>query len=72
MVARKQVVLITGAGGEMGDGLIHKLAESSSYDILALDLKPLPETLASKCQARIVGDVLDKRLLERLVSEYEI
>ncbi len=70
--ARKQVVLVTGAGGEVGNGLIHRLARASSYDILALDLKPLDDDTAQKCQARLNGDVLDKRLLERLVSEYEI
>lgn len=72
MMARKQVVLVTGAGGEVGNGLIHRLADKSSYDILALDLKPLDEATADNCQARLVGDVLDQRLLERLVSEYEI
>ncbi len=71
-MSRKQVVVITGAGGEVGNGLVHRLAKSSHYDILALDLKELDDSTASKCQARIIGDVLDTRLLERLVSEYEI
>ncbi len=70
--ARKQVVLVTGAGGEVGNGLIHRLAKTEGYDILALDLKPLDEATAAKCQAQIIGDILDERLLERLVSEYEI
>lgn len=72
MMARKQVVLVTGAGGEVGNGLIHRLAKQSSYDILALDLKGLDDATAANCQALLVGDVLDQRLLERLVSEYEI
>ena len=72
-MARRQSVLITGAGGEVGNGLIHRLAkEGSSYDVLALDLHPLAEETAAKCHAQITGDVLDPRLLERLVSEYEI
>jgi nucleoside-diphosphate-sugar epimerase len=71
-MSRKKVVLVSGAGGEMGNGLIHKLAQSLEYDILALDLKEVDEEIASLCQARIIGDVLDQRLLERLVSEYEI
>ncbi len=71
-MARKQVVLVTGAGGEVGNGLIHRLAKSSSYDILALDLREIPEEDAAKCQAQIIGDILDQRLLERLVSEFEI
>jgi threonine 3-dehydrogenase len=72
MKSRKQVVLVTGAGGEVGNGLIHRLAKSQSYDILALDLKELDAPTAAKCASRMVGDVLDQRLLERLVSEYEI
>jgi nucleoside-diphosphate-sugar epimerase len=71
-MARKQVVLVTGAGGEVGNGLIHRLSRKSSYDILALDLKELEPQTAERCQARLIGDVLDQRLLERLVSEYEI
>jgi threonine 3-dehydrogenase len=71
-MSRKQVVLITGAGGEVGVGLIERLAQKSGYDILALDLKELEGPMAKHCQARLVGDVLDERLLERLVSEYEI
>jgi nucleoside-diphosphate-sugar epimerase len=71
-MSRKQVVLISGAGGEVGVGLIDRLANQTGYDILALDLKELEGPQAAHCQARIVGDVLDQRLLERLVSEYEI
>jgi len=71
-VARRQAVLVTGAGGEVGNGLIHRLAKTLSYDVLALDLKGLDESTASQCHALILGDVLDQRLLERLVSEYEI
>ena len=71
-VARKQVVLITGANGEMGHGLVARMAASSDYDLLALDLKPIEPAIAERCQACIVGDVLDQRMLERLVSEYEI
>jgi len=35
-------------------------------------LKELDRDTEHKCLARIVGDILDQRLLERLVSEYEI
>jgi len=71
-MVRKPVVLITGAGGEMGHGLIHALSKSPTYDVLALDIKDLDPELASLCRATLVGDILDKHLLERLVSEYEI
>ncbi len=69
---RKPGILITGANGEMGHGLITKLAEQSSHSIIALDVRPLDEILARKCTAVIVGDILEPRLLERMQSEYEI
>ena len=56
----------------MGHGLIHALSKSPTYDVLALDIKDLDPELASLCRATLVGDILDKHLLERLVSEYEI
>ena len=71
-MSRKQVVLVSGAGGGVGNGPIVKLAKASAYDILALDLKDVDDEIGDLCQARIVGDVLDQRLLERLVSEFEI
>ena len=71
-MARKPVVLVTGASGEMGHGLIHRLAELGTVEILALDLRPLDAELAPCCAATRVGDVLDNRLLDRLASEFEI
>lgn len=69
---RKKVILITGASGEIGQALIAHLADQNMTDILALDIRPLDETLATYCRTTIVGDILDTRLFERLVSEYEI
>lgn len=71
-MSRKPVILITGANGEMGHGLITRLAEHGRYDLLALDIRQLDGDLAHHCSATIVGDILDRRLLERLVSEFEI
>ncbi len=51
-MTRKPVVLVTGANGEMGHGLITRLAELGSFDVLALDVRPLdPEA-----RARLRGD----------------
>jgi nucleoside-diphosphate-sugar epimerase len=71
-VSRKPVVLVTGANGEMGHGLIQALHDTSGYDILALDIKEVDPDIGRLCMARIIGDILDERLLERLVSEFEI
>ncbi len=69
---RKPVVLVTGASGEMGHGLIERLSASGSYDVLALDIKAVSPDVARHCATTIAGDILDKNLLERLVSEFEI
>jgi nucleoside-diphosphate-sugar epimerase len=68
---RKRVTMITGAAGEIGNALITSLAEQSSQPILSLDLQPLPEKEA-RMSTHLQGDILDKGLLSRLVSEYEI
>ncbi|MFO0838189.1 MAG: NAD-dependent epimerase/dehydratase family protein [Phycisphaerae bacterium] len=69
---RKPVVLITGANGEIGHGLIERLGNGREEQVIALDLKPLDERLRQFCLAWLVGDILDQNLLQRLVSEYEI
>lgn len=71
-VARKPVVLVTGANGEMGHGLIHHLAEAGTFDVLALDVKGLEPELARRCLVATTGDILDRSLLDRLRSEFEI
>jgi nucleoside-diphosphate-sugar epimerase len=69
---RKEVILITGANGEIGHGLISYLAKSSSTPILALDVQPLDEEMIQSCSRFIQGDIMDQMLLGRLVGEYEI
>lgn len=69
---RKPAILITGANGEMGHGLITRLASAGSYNIIALDVRPLDADLQRLCNAVVIGDILEPRLLERLQSEYEI
>lgn len=68
---RKKVILVTGASGEIGTALIDQLLKQGVKDILSLDIRPLPDFLQSKI-VHIVGDICDRALLERLVSEYEI
>ncbi len=58
----------------MGHGLIHALAKdhAHAYDVLALDIKEISAEMRPLCTATIAGDILDRHMLERLVSEYEI
>ncbi len=69
---RKDVVLITGANGEIGHGLISHLGERKNISIVAMDVQPLDETLKPYCERFILGDILDTMLLGRLVAEFEI
>ncbi len=68
---RKKVTLITGSSGEVGLALVKSLAESGSRDLITLDVRSMP-TEFSGLAVHIQGDILDKSLLARLVSEYEI
>jgi threonine 3-dehydrogenase len=67
---RKKACLITGAAGEIGQALIKELAVRITTQIVTLDLQPLPEALRSTT-VHMQGDIMDKALLSRLVSEYE-
>jgi len=68
---RKIGILITGAAGEIGDALIKALAKQDHNQIITLDVRPLPAETAGFV-THVQGDILDKSLLARLVSEYEI
>lgn len=73
MVSRKSAVLITGANGEIGHGLIHGLSERKhGAEVVALDLREAEPDLKARCRATLVGDILDKNLLQRLNTEFEI
>ncbi|HMN30301.1 MAG TPA: NAD-dependent epimerase/dehydratase family protein [Caldilineaceae bacterium] len=67
---RKQAILITGASGEVGHALVKALAAAGNQRLLTLDVRPLPADIATLA-THVEGDLLDERLLARLVSEYE-
>lgn len=71
-MARKPVVLVTGAAGELGQGLIREIADRGTLDVLALDTRALEPDLARHCAAAHVGDILDRHLLDRLRAEFAI
>lgn len=68
---RKPVIFITGAGGEIGHGLINRLA-ASGRPIVTLDLAPLEPSLARLVQREFLGSILDAGLLERILAEFEV
>jgi threonine 3-dehydrogenase len=68
---RKPVVLITGAGGEIGHSLMTRLASDSS-PIVTLDVAPLDPNLASLAARAFTGSITDTSLLERILAEFEV
>ncbi|HQX81293.1 MAG TPA: NAD-dependent epimerase/dehydratase family protein [Vicinamibacterales bacterium] len=69
---RKPVVVITGAGGEIGHGLIEQLAADGTRPIVTLDVAPLEGALAKHVAREFTGSILDRGLLERIHSEFEV
>jgi len=69
---RTQAILLTGAGGEVGHGLIHRLSEAASTPIVALDLRPIEDELARHCHATFTGDVRDPFALSAVFARYEV
>ncbi|MEN6579039.1 MAG: NAD-dependent epimerase/dehydratase family protein [Anaerolineaceae bacterium] len=65
----EEVILITGANGEIGHGLIHHLADQKKA-IVALDLNPLDDVLQPLVRHWQIGDILNFALLEKLFEEY--
>ena len=69
---RKPVVVITGAGGEIGHGLIDRLAEQGDRRIVTIDVSRLEDSIAKKVDREITGSIVDKALLERVMAEFEV
>jgi nucleoside-diphosphate-sugar epimerase len=68
---RKPVVLITGAGGEIGHGLVTRLAASGS-PIVTLDVSPLDAAVAPHVSREFTGSITDVALLDRILAEFEV
>lgn len=70
---RQPIILITGANGEVGHGLIRYLAEQQdSPRVVVLDLHPLDELLRPFVLHAIEGDILDRALIQQIAQDYEI
>jgi nucleoside-diphosphate-sugar epimerase len=69
---RKPVVLITGASGEIGHGLITSIAGAGEQPIVTLDVKALDADLSRFVQQEFAGSILDTDLLDQILAEYEV
>src|SRR6187397_2835539 len=68
---RKPVVLITGAGGEIGHGLVTRLAALGA-PIITLDVSPLDPVLCPFVAKEFVGSITDVSLLDRMLAEFQV
>lgn len=70
--SRRRVTLITGANGEVGQGLISQwCAMADRPEVVVLDRREIDETLRRMVDRAITGDILDTDLLNSLSNEYE-
>ena len=67
----KTKLLITGANGEIGQGLIKTLNEKNYRNIVAMDLNPIDASITNYCSKEITGNILDMDLIDQLNGEYE-
>ena len=70
-MSRNASILITGASGEIGHGLIERLA-GKDRQIITLDLNPLSLELGRLVRKEFTGSITDPNLLERINSEFEV
>jgi nucleoside-diphosphate-sugar epimerase len=68
---RKPVVLITGAGGEIGHALVERFAGTDAA-MITLDVNPLDASLAPLVKREFTGSILDANLLDRMLAEFEV
>lgn len=66
-----RTLLVTGAAGEVGHGLLAALAGGDSA-VVAMDRRPIEGELARGCRAVVTGDVTDAGLMESLVREHDV
>jgi nucleoside-diphosphate-sugar epimerase len=67
---KDDTVLITGANGEIGHGLIHHLCSAGASRIITTDIQTLDPGLQAECHTFHQGDITDPELIQRLGREY--
>ena len=66
-----RTILITGANGEIGHGLVASLSEASPVRIIALDLHSPDVFVQTRCHRVVTGDISDIALLDNLAATYD-
>jgi len=69
---RRPGVLITGASGEIGHGLITRLAAEGATTIVTLDVRALEPALGKMVHREVLGSITDPAALDRILAEFDI
>ncbi len=69
---RRPGVLITGASGEIGHGLIERLAADGNRTIVTLDVRALEPELGRLVHREVIGSITDTSALDRILAEFDI
>jgi nucleoside-diphosphate-sugar epimerase len=69
MPGKGAVALVTGAGGEMGHLLVPALA-ARGYEVVAVDLAPLPPGLAAGCAEAVQASITDTARMGELFARH--
>lgn len=69
---RRPAILITGANGEIGHGLITDLHEQTEEHLVGLDIEEVDGAIKKFLWEDVRGNILDRNLLDRINSNYEI
>jgi nucleoside-diphosphate-sugar epimerase len=68
----KAMVLVTGANGEIGRSLLQTLAQEGGFEVVTLDLTPLPDSMRVLVAASYAGNIMDRYLLDQLAAHHEV
>jgi threonine 3-dehydrogenase len=71
-IVRRPGILITGASGEIGHGLIARLAADGSTTIVTLDVRNLEPDLAKMVHREVIGSITDAAVVDRILAEFDI
>jgi threonine 3-dehydrogenase len=69
---RRPGILITGASGEIGHGLITRLAAEGNRTIVTLDVRNLEPELGKMVNREVLGSITDPSVLDRILAEFDI
>src|SRR3989304_8769108 len=68
----QEVILITGANGEVGHALIPELAKSKNVVAITLDINELDDTLKPFAHEVVIADILDSSIIDNLLTKHSV